>query len=152
MSPPPRLSCSFSPLIGCRRRSVLEGTSGNERDGPQLSQIQALLAISHKYEVKRLQLWCEAKLSEIIDTSQVCGHPLPSAPLAGEAAREGMFLLRQSRADQVLTQPAYVELIKKWPQTGVKVSLFSAGVSYTELLRMVDGLEKPQERSQQATE
>ncbi|CAE7607033.1 BPM2 [Symbiodinium sp. CCMP2592] len=126
-----------------------KGIGTNARDPWQL---QALLAISHKYEVKRLQLWCEAKLSENINTSQVCGVLCQAHLLQAKQLEKACLSFIKDRADQVLTQPAYVELVKKWPQIGVKVSLFSAGVSHTELLRMVDGMEKPQERSQQVTE
>ncbi|CAE7639816.1 BPM1, partial [Symbiodinium sp. CCMP2456] len=61
---------------------------------------------SYGRELSRIQ----AKLSEQVDTSQVCGILC-----------------------QVLTLPAYVELVKKWPQIGVKVSLFSAGMPVREL-------------------
>ena len=41
--------------------------------------------------------------------------------------------------------PSYAELIRKWPQVALKVSLFSAGVSETETLAAIDAFEKPQE-------
>ncbi|CAE7843949.1 BPM3 [Symbiodinium necroappetens] len=53
-----------------------QGTSNesdSESGSPQLSRIQALLAVSHKYQVKRLQPWCEVQLSEQVEQSQVCG-------------------------------------------------------------------------------
>ena len=125
-----------------------QGPPGHESDGPQL---QELLAISHKYSVKRLQLWSEAKLSERIHTTQVCSILCQAHLLQAKLLEEACLCFIKDHADKVLTLPAYVELVKKWPQIGVKVSLFSAGVSHKELSRMVDGLEKPEEQSQQKT-
>ncbi|CAE7335927.1 BPM1 [Symbiodinium sp. KB8] len=94
-----------------------KGTSHNnetESRSRELSRIQALLAVSHKYQVTRLQLWCEAKLSEQVDASQVCG---------------------------ILCQ-AHILQAKQLEKIGVKVSLFSAGVPVKELSTTMDGTEK----------
>ena len=126
--------------------------SGNESGGQPLSQIQALLSVSHKYEVKRLQLWCEAKLSKKIDTSQVCGILCQAHLLQAKQLEKACLGFIKSHAAQVLTLPAYADLVKKWPQIGLKVHLFSAGVSETEALAAIDALERPQHRDpEQAT-
>ncbi|CAE7227162.1 BPM3 [Symbiodinium sp. CCMP2592] len=129
-------------------------SSDNETEsgGRQLSGIQALLAVSNKYGVTRLQLWCEAKLSEQVDTSQVCEILLQAHLLQAKQLEKSCLSFIKDHAAQVLTLPAYIELVKKWPQIGVKVSLVSAGVSDEELSAAMGGLEKPQEQeSEQAT-
>ncbi|CAE7818608.1 BPM3 [Symbiodinium sp. CCMP2456] len=120
--------------------SATSRNSGNESGGLQLSQSQALLAVSHKYQVKRLQLWCEAMLAKEISIEEVCGI-LCQAPLlqAKQLERACLSFIKQ-HAGQVLTLPAYADLVKKWPQIGVKVSLFSSGVSEAEALAAVDAL------------
>ncbi|CAE7762206.1 BPM2, partial [Symbiodinium necroappetens] len=111
---------------------------------PQLSQIQALLAVSHKYQVKRLQLWCEAKLSEHIDTSQISAILCQAHLLQAKQLEKACLAFIRDHPGQVLTLPAYVDLVKKWPQIGLKVHLFSAGVSEAEAQDAIDALEKPQ--------
>ena len=132
------------------------GTSGeseNKSGIPQLSQIQALLAVSHKYQVKRLQRWCEARLSQQIEKSEVCGMLCQAHLLQARQLEKACLSFIKNHASEVLTLPAYVELVQKWPQIGVKVSLFSAGVSDAELWTAMDGLEKPQgQPPEQATE
>ena len=55
--------------------------SENESGSLQLSRIQRLLAVSDKYQIKRLQLWCQAKLSDS----------------SGKAARKGLPLFHQGQ-------------------------------------------------------
>ena len=125
-------------------RNATASESGNESGGPQLSQIQALLAVSHKYQVKRLQLWCEAKLSEHIDTSQISAILCQAHLLQAKQLEKACLEFIRDHPGQVLTLPAYVDLVKKWPQIGLKVHLFSAGVSEAEAQDAIDALEKPQ--------
>ena len=122
-------------------------SSANETESgsPQLSRIQALLAVSHKYQVKRLQLWCEARLSEQIVKSQVCGILCQAHLLQARQLEMACLSFIRHHMSQVLMMPSYAELIRKWPQVALKVSLFSAGVSETEALAVIDAFEKPQE-------
>ena len=127
--------------------------SRNENGAPQLSQIQALLAVSHKYQVRRLQLWCEAKLSEQIDAVQVCGMLCQAHLFQAKQLEQACLCFIRDHADQVFTLPAYLELITKWPEIALKINLFSAGVSEAEALAAIDALEKHQgQQSEQAGE
>lgn len=116
---------------------ILAAASNESENGscdPQLSQIQALLVVSHKYQVKRLQLWCEAKLSEEISASKVCSILVQAHLFQAKQLEKACLSFIKTKAGQVLSLPAYADLIKKWPQIGLKVSLFLAGVSETEEL------------------
>ncbi|CAE7403584.1 BPM1 [Symbiodinium sp. CCMP2456] len=120
---------------------ILASTSSEsekESCDPQLSQIQVLLAVSHKYQVKRLQLWCQAKLSDEINASKVCSILVQAHLLQAKQLEKACLSFIENHASQVLSLPAYVDLIKKWPQIGVKVSLFLAGVSEMEELAAQD--------------
>ena len=140
MSPLSMLFCGSSTPIGCR-------TFGSSfRMGPQVSPgMRAVVCscricrrsrlcwpVSHKYQVKRLQLWCEAKLSEQIDTPQVCGILCQAHLFQAKQLEQACLRFIKDHADQVFTLPAYLELIKKWPQVALKISLFSAGVHEEE--------------------
>ena len=121
-------------------------TSSNdeaEHGSLKVSPVQSLLSVSNKYQVTRLQLWCEARLSEQVDTAQVCGILCQAHLLQAKQLEKACLSFIKDHAAQVLTLPAYVELVKKWPQIGVKVSLFSAGVSDTELSTAMACMEKP---------
>ena len=128
------------------RELLPKGASSDETDsGSPLSRLQALLAVSHKYQVKRLQIWCEARLSEEIVKSQVCGILCQAHLLQAKQLEMACLTFIKHHMSQVLMMPSYAELIRKWPQVALKVSLFSAGVSKTEALAAIDAFEKPQE-------
>ncbi|CAE7336025.1 BTB/POZ and MATH domain-containing protein 2 [Symbiodinium microadriaticum] len=106
--------------------------SGSAESGVTLSQTQALLQVSHKYQVLRLQRWCEWKLYQQITTSEVCNILRQAHLIQARQLEKACLEFMKTNMSQVLKLPAYAELIKKWPQIGLKVSLFSAGVPETE--------------------
>ncbi|CAE7205269.1 BPM1, partial [Symbiodinium natans] len=110
---------------------------------PPLSQMQALLAVSHKYQVTRLQRWCEWKLCQQLSTSEVCGLLCQAHLLQAKQLENACLSYMRDHMSQVLKLPAYAELIKKWPQIGMKVSLFTAGVSETEAAEAMGALAGP---------
>ena len=120
---------------------ILASTSSesvNETCDLQRSPIQVLLAVSHKYQVKRLQVWCQAKLSEEINASTVCSILVQAHLLQAKQLEKSCLSFIETHAGQVLSLPAYADLIKKWPQIRLQVSLFLAGVSDTEDLASQD--------------
>ncbi|CAE7639799.1 BPM2 [Symbiodinium sp. CCMP2456] len=132
------------------------GTSSNseaEHGSPKVSLVQSLFSVSNKYQVMRLQLWCEATLSHEISIEQVCGILCQAHLLQAKQLEKACLSFIKDHATQVLTLPAYADLVKKWPQIGLKVHLYTAGVSEAEALAAIDALEKPPEQqSEPATE
>ncbi|CAE7354276.1 BPM1 [Symbiodinium natans] len=111
------------------------GTSSQSDDGSssrQLSQLQALLAVSNKYQATRLQLWCEAKLCEELNTSQVCSILCQAHLFQAKQLERACLSHIKGHMAEVLKLPAYTELVAKWPEIGVEVSLFLAGMPQAE--------------------
>ncbi|CAE7733865.1 BPM1 [Symbiodinium sp. CCMP2456] len=116
--------------------------SENESGSPQLSRIQALLAVSDKYQIKRLRLWCQAKLSEEINASQVCDILSQAHLLQAKQLETACLSFIKDHMSQVLTMPSYLKLIKTWPQLALKISLFLADVSEAQALTTMDAFVK----------
>ena len=125
---------------------VAAASSSNDEAEQGSPKIQSLLSVSNKYQVPRLQLWCEAKLSEQVDIAQVCGILCQAHLLQAKQLEKACLSFIKDHASQVLTLPAYADMVKKWPQIGLKVHLYAAGVSDMEALAAIDALEKPQEQ------
>lgn len=111
----------------------------NEMGNPRLSQTQALLAVSHKYEVTRLQRWCEMRLCEHLCTSEVCNILSQAHLLEAAQLEKACLVYIKDHIQEVLKSPAYIELLKSWPQIGLKVSLFAAGVPEAEAAEAING-------------
>ena len=108
------------------------------------SKLQALLAVSHKYQVKRLQRWCEMRLCEGLTTSAVCDI-LCQAHLhqATELEKACLSYIKDNMAT-VVKQPVFAEMVTTWPQLSLKVSLFAAGVLEAEAPETADALKDSQ--------
>ena len=102
--------------------------------------------MSHKYQVARLHGWCEAKLCRELSVSQVCSILCQAYLLQAKELEKACISFIKDHTSEVFTLPAYAELVKKWPQIGLKVSLFSAGVSEAEAAAALNALENPQEQ------
>jgi len=126
---------SFKGIEDLMAKTAGKSDAGN----PRLSQAQALLAVSHKYEVTRLQRWCEMRLCEHLCTSEVCNILSQAHLLEAAQLEKACLVYIKDHIQEVLKSPAYVELMKVWPQIGLKVSLFAAGVPEAEAAEAING-------------
>ena len=120
--------------LGARAPSADQGGDGNV----QLLQMQALLAVSHKYQATRLQRWCEAQLCERLSSAEVCGILGQSHLFQANQLEKACLAYIKRHLTEVLKLPAYTEMVTKWPEIGVKLSLFSAGVPEAEAAAVMD--------------
>ncbi|CAE7332608.1 BPM3 [Symbiodinium natans] len=106
--------------------------------GSRMSRMQALLAVSHKYQVTRLQRWCELQLCDQLTTPEV-SRILCQAHLleATHLERACLSYIKEHMVD-VIKLPAFAELMRAWPDVMLKLSLFSAGVPDTEASAALD--------------
>jgi len=115
------------------------------------SQMEALWAVSHKYQVVRLQRWCEAQLCKQLSTEQVCSVLRQAHVFEAAQLEKACLSYVRDNIAEVLKLQAYTDLISKWPEIALKIQLFSTGVPETEavtilrarkLRRLEDGTEK----------
>jgi speckle-type POZ protein len=107
----------------------------SKRDGQasaRLSLIQSLLAVSHKYQVSRLRLWCEQQLCKNITVCEFCSV-LSQAHLydAKQLEQACLSFIKVNMEDVVVTS-AFGALGRDWPGVVLKINLFCAGVSKSE--------------------
>jgi len=102
--------------------------SGETAD-KQVSLLQDVLAVSHKYQVSRLRLWCENQLCKRISVKEVCSV-LCQAHLYEAKKLEGACLkfIKDNFANVVVT-PGFATLGKEWPQVMIKLNMYVAGVA-----------------------
>ncbi|CAE7464443.1 BPM6 [Symbiodinium natans] len=103
----------------------------------QLSRVQDLWAMSHKYQVTRLQRWCEAQLCQQLNASDVCSVLCQAHIFEAKQLEKACLSFITEHTAEVLRLPAYSDLITKWPEIAIKVHLFSAGLPDTEAAAIV---------------
>lgn len=112
--------------------STVEPGAKTEDDAGGALQMLALLAVSHKYQATRLQLWCEAQLCNQLSTSEVCDILCQAHVFEAKQLEKACYAYIKDHMAEVLKLPAYAELVTKWPDIGMKVSLFMGDVPETD--------------------
>ena len=106
-----------------------DGDESHDDGQVPLAPMLALLAVSHKYQVMRLQRWCEQQLCERLSTPQLCGILQQAHLLQAEQLEKACLCYLRDHMQEVAKLPAYDELFKAWPQIGQKISFFMVGMA-----------------------
>eukprot|EP00931_Biecheleriopsis_adriatica_P064105 TRINITY_DN38948_c0_g1_i2.p1 TRINITY_DN38948_c0_g1~~TRINITY_DN38948_c0_g1_i2.p1 ORF type:complete len:520 (+),score=78.09 TRINITY_DN38948_c0_g1_i2:65-1561(+) len=117
----------FGPLQKLQHDSVAESSdsTGGSSGSAKLEWLQSLLAVSHKYQISRLHLWCQEKLCTCISVADVSNVLSLAALLeASQLEQECLEFIKQNKEAVVIT-PGFGSLSK---EALLKVSLFLAGV------------------------
>merc|ERR1712107_579267 len=90
--------------------------------------LQQLLAISHRYQATRLQLWCEQQLSRCLCASEVCSVLRHAHLYDARQLELCLNWIRYHFAAVVIT-PGFNSLARDWPEAILKINAFMAGIS-----------------------
>lgn len=121
----------------------LSGGNGEAKAAePDLSRVQALLAVSHKYQTTRLQLWCENQLCQGLKIAEVCSILEQANLLDAQQLVKACLSVIKDHLTEVFKLPDYIELAKRWPDVGMKISLVSAGVPEAKADEVVQASKK----------
>merc|ERR1711920_1135184 len=103
------------------------------------SFLQGLLAVSHKYQVSRLQLWCERQLSESINGNNVCTILCQAHLYEAKQLEQACLMFIKENKSAVMVTPMFGRLCREWPEVMLKISLFTAGISEARAAAAFDG-------------
>eukprot|EP00928_Gymnodinium_smaydae_P074257 TRINITY_DN57323_c0_g1_i1.p1 TRINITY_DN57323_c0_g1~~TRINITY_DN57323_c0_g1_i1.p1 ORF type:complete len:527 (-),score=129.24 TRINITY_DN57323_c0_g1_i1:154-1734(-) len=109
-------------------------TGGSESDSVanvRTSLLQSVLAVSHRYQVERLRLWCQRMLCNSITVSEVCSVLCQAHMYDARQLEEACLRFIKSNLEKVVVTPSFGSLGKEWPEVVLKINLFLAGVSET---------------------
>eukprot|EP00746_Dinoflagellata_sp_MGD_P000596 gnl/MRDRNA2_/MRDRNA2_101079_c0_seq1.p1 gnl/MRDRNA2_/MRDRNA2_101079_c0~~gnl/MRDRNA2_/MRDRNA2_101079_c0_seq1.p1 ORF type:complete len:500 (+),score=104.35 gnl/MRDRNA2_/MRDRNA2_101079_c0_seq1:78-1577(+) len=97
---------------------------GATANGPKmtLSVLQQLLAVSHKYQVNRLQLWCESKLCELISVEKACSVLQQAHLYEAKQLEERCLDYIAENMNEVIKTEEFAALIQQWPQVSLKIT------------------------------
>eukprot|EP00747_Dinoflagellata_sp_TGD_P156603 gnl/TRDRNA2_/TRDRNA2_177678_c4_seq28.p1 gnl/TRDRNA2_/TRDRNA2_177678_c4~~gnl/TRDRNA2_/TRDRNA2_177678_c4_seq28.p1 ORF type:complete len:505 (+),score=88.94 gnl/TRDRNA2_/TRDRNA2_177678_c4_seq28:50-1564(+) len=107
--------------------------AGNQEDASEpitkMSILQQLLAVSHKYQVNRVQAWCERELCKFLSIEDVCSV-LRQAHLyeAKKLEKKCLEFIKAHRND-VVKSVEFASLTREWPELCLKIMLHMGDVS-----------------------
>jgi len=113
----------------------IEGLKGTELS------IHSLLATSHKYEVTRLQLWCEQRMRQSISVEEVCGILRHAHLYGAKQLEQACMIFIKNNMASVAILPAFGALVQDWPEVSLKLNFFTAGLSASSTALALKGYE-----------
>ena len=94
----------------------------------RLALLQSVLAISHKYQLHRLQAWCEQQLCPLLDASTACGVLCQAHLYEAKQLETACLDHISTNLKSIVVTPEYGLLSKEWPAVLMKIQLHTAGV------------------------
>jgi hypothetical protein len=125
---------------------------GDSMQQKRMSLLQDLLVVTHKYEVTRLQLWCEQQLCKHISTEEVCSVLVQAHLHNAEKLEKVCLKYMKTNFQDIVTTASYGKLTKEWPQVVLKVNVFNAGVLFERAKPAVEAQEDSEEEKGEGQE
>eukprot|EP00931_Biecheleriopsis_adriatica_P016074 TRINITY_DN11975_c0_g1_i1.p1 TRINITY_DN11975_c0_g1~~TRINITY_DN11975_c0_g1_i1.p1 ORF type:complete len:524 (+),score=95.33 TRINITY_DN11975_c0_g1_i1:41-1573(+) len=94
----------------------------------QMSMLQQLLAVSHKYQLTRLQLWCERELSSFISVEDACSVLCQAHLYESKQLEKRCLEFIKMNLKEVVKTDAFASLSRAWPQAALKLTLHAADI------------------------
>jgi len=98
-------------------------------NGTKLPILQQLLAISHKYQVTRLQAWCELQLCKLISNEAACSILLQAHLYDAKQLEKKCLEFIAANMNEVAKTEAFSSVNQHWPQVSLKIFLCLGRVS-----------------------
>lgn len=129
---------------------VVQATSSGERDRldfisvteARAALLQNLLAVSHKYQASRLQLWCEDQLCKHISVMEVCSVLCQAHLYEARQLEKACLTFITQHKESVMATPGFACLSLEWPAVLLKISIFMAGVPETKVTAAIEEHQK----------
>eukprot|EP00747_Dinoflagellata_sp_TGD_P138937 gnl/TRDRNA2_/TRDRNA2_175844_c3_seq14.p1 gnl/TRDRNA2_/TRDRNA2_175844_c3~~gnl/TRDRNA2_/TRDRNA2_175844_c3_seq14.p1 ORF type:complete len:119 (-),score=28.38 gnl/TRDRNA2_/TRDRNA2_175844_c3_seq14:313-669(-) len=93
-----------------------------------MSILQQLLAVSHKYNVTRLQLWCERELSRYIAIGDVCAVLIQAHLYEAKQLEKRCLEFIKAHKNEVVRTDGFGSLSQAWPEVSLKITLHIGAV------------------------
>merc|ERR1711953_1267629 len=88
---------------------------------PRVAMMQNILAASHKYQVSRLQHWCEQQLCGHISKNKVCSILCQAHLYEAKQLENACLSFIKDNMEMVVATPAFGSFSEEWPEVMLKV-------------------------------
>jgi len=117
----------------------------------RIALIQNLMAVSHKYQVTRLQLWCEQRLCDCISAHDVCSILCEAHLYEAKQLEQACLAFIKQNMGIVVATPAFGSLAADWPEVMLKINIFIAGISDSCAAHAIKAEENTRKKRQMQT-
>eukprot|EP00747_Dinoflagellata_sp_TGD_P156629 gnl/TRDRNA2_/TRDRNA2_177678_c4_seq6.p1 gnl/TRDRNA2_/TRDRNA2_177678_c4~~gnl/TRDRNA2_/TRDRNA2_177678_c4_seq6.p1 ORF type:complete len:512 (+),score=65.51 gnl/TRDRNA2_/TRDRNA2_177678_c4_seq6:75-1610(+) len=103
-----------------------------------MSILQQLLAVSHKYQVTRLQLWCERELCRCITVGEVCTVLCQAHLYEAKQLEQKCLEFIKTHKNEVVRTDTFGSLSQVWPQVSLKITLHMSDIDERSAAAAID--------------
>eukprot|EP00747_Dinoflagellata_sp_TGD_P156583 gnl/TRDRNA2_/TRDRNA2_177678_c4_seq1.p1 gnl/TRDRNA2_/TRDRNA2_177678_c4~~gnl/TRDRNA2_/TRDRNA2_177678_c4_seq1.p1 ORF type:complete len:518 (+),score=80.10 gnl/TRDRNA2_/TRDRNA2_177678_c4_seq1:75-1628(+) len=104
----------------------------------KMSMLQQLLAVSHKYQVTRLQLWCERELCRCITVGEVCTVLCQAHLYEAKQLEQKCLEFIKTHKNEVVRTDTFGSLSQVWPQVSLKITLHMSDIDERSAAAAID--------------
>ena len=115
----------------------------------KMPMLQQWLALSHKYQLMRLQLWCERQLCDYISIQDVCSVLCQSHLYECKQLEERCLEFIKTHIHDVVNSEDFVALSRDWPQVALKITMHIAGIPKDSVVAALEKHENVRKRKRE---
>lgn len=108
----------------------------------RMSLLQSVLAVSHKYQVLRLRLWCEQQLCKGITVNDVCSVLCQACLYEAKQLEEECLTFIKRNMEKVVVTSSFGSLGREWPEVMLQIIIFVAGVPETSAAAAIEAQQR----------
>jgi hypothetical protein len=112
--------------FGSSECSVDQSQAGEK--STRLRALLNLLAMSHKYQLARLQSWCARELCICVTVEDVCSVLCQAHLYEAKQLEQVCIRFVKARMDKVAQTSSFGTMGREWPEVMMKISICSAGL------------------------
>lgn len=109
---------------------------------------QNLLAVSHKYQVSRLQRWCEQQLCKFLSVNEACSILCQAHLHEAKHLEQVCLAFIKNHVSAVVATPAFGRLTQTWPEVMLKINIHLAGVSENAAAQAIEAQQESRQQRQ----
>jgi hypothetical protein len=114
----------------------------------RITLLQSLLAASHKYQVARLQSWCEQQLCECISAEDVCSILCQAHLHEAKSLEQFCLVFIKDEIEKVAKTQGFGNLAEIWPEVMLKINLHIASVSESDAAQAIQAQQEARRKRQ----
>lgn len=120
--------CHIEELVKANTGGGASSSTDCDLNDTRISNIQNLLTLSHTYQVRRLQLWCQQQLGKCICLQHVCSVLRQAHLYEAKNLEKACLSFIAENMEALVATPSFGRFTEEWPEVVLKIAMFTAGL------------------------
>jgi speckle-type POZ protein len=118
----------------------------------RIALLQSLLQAAHRYQIARLQAWCELQLCNCIVVEEACSVLTQAHLFEAVDLEQACLRFIKAHFDKVVMTASFGVMTQEWPEVALRISMFMAGLAPGTACAALEAQKKVRQQQQQCVE